>query len=318
MTIPRMVASGMAVADQPPRSDGGVQNKLFNADWATAQGQSDAAIQDQGKSLHFDLTNNNQGCASVIAATGLGFPQSMANVLQIRKNNGEDFNGGPCVTTPVWSPPGIGHTIYYRLYTQVAIPDNSISIYNSNHPVQMPYNADGAWEPFNFDWIDAAHNNAGNYKLHNHTMNEGGLNGNHYTSAGNSYESDGWQNYYFAKFVTHRYEWFAKNEDGTNYSCGMRIYDATNEASGGAAVLLVSSDPVGDGLPAAQGYTSGEPGIPTLKDKGAAYQMADVNDLCSILIGSNGGHIYNQTVNWYFGGFCVALDSWIGKYRGGI
>lgn len=315
----------------------GIAPAMFHADWSTAVGVTPAALRDTDKTIPFDYAADfgGQEVMRVVtaASAGIGVPVGMVNLLRIRRNNVD--SGGFCkigtnsagtATSFKWAALGVGESWYARVYSYCAVPDSEGKILIpgavgalSHHPWQQPH--------------DIGHIEL----LNDYSYNDGTLNCEFFTGAGSSAAPrDKAQLGVFIgdtdvlgqrlpKLTLLRREMMWRRDTSTTFSCYIRIYDATNESSGGNGVLLWSEDGVGalQGTVCQQGQ-----GSASMKLGDGAYGTVSpttiLDDLRSIGIGENGGwHSYTQDVFFYIGGVAIAQGptastTWIGKYSGGI
>lgn len=309
---------------------------VFHADWSTATGVTQSALLDSSKTLPFDNAADfgGQEVMRVVtaASAGISVPVGMANLLRIRRNNVN--SGGFCkigtnasasATSPKWAALGVGESWFARVYTYCAVPDSEGKTPIpgagglSHHPWQQPH--------------DIGHIEI----LTDYPYNDGTMNCEFYTGAGSSSAPRdkaqlgpyiGGADVIGArlpKATLLRREMMWRRDTSTTFSCYIRIYDATNESSGGNGVLLWSEDGVG----ASQGTVCQQgQGSASMKAGDGAYGTVAPNtildDLRSIAIGENGGYFgYSQDVFWYIGGVAIAQGptastTWINKYSGGI
>lgn len=131
---------------------GGGGTVLLSSDWATALGQSNAAILDTDKPSGWEYLGHGGGPENnrleVISSSGLGFPASMTNVLRSL------LPAGTQNYTQIqrdWTPIAVGETLYYRVYFRQAMADSEGSLSHAgNHTIEScngggAFGSDGGW-----------------------------------------------------------------------------------------------------------------------------------------------------------------------------
>ena len=129
---------------------------VFNSDWSTELGTSDAAIRDTGNPFPWGVSKSQGGNFEVVSAAGLGFPPSLQNVTSVINLGasqspaspvaGVRIEAGTC--TQCLPIPEIGGSLFYRWYLNVVVPDNlPAGSDQSNHIIQ-----DGAGGTGGINW----------------------------------------------------------------------------------------------------------------------------------------------------------------------
>lgn len=345
LTIPSDCTTGSSVATPV--------NVVFNSDWATATGTTDAALRDTnrpslpGAGLSWDTQTfgaNSPVLGDVIATTGLGFPQGMANCLRVSKLTVDNFglcyvgtDASQSTTNFHWAQLPVGQAWAYRYYWRFDIPDSEPADgTNSNHPHQMGWNTASPGVTFDMGhhWWNYTD---GTFQASFPLAIQSGV------GAGPSFTNEAQPGAYIGGTVASgnnfgtrlpkqkvmRIETFIYRSGTTAFNEHIRIYDATNEHTGGAATLMYSEDGVGasndsmyfqTGTPHTMASQNG-----LIDRTGSLNNTNGLDTLRVIGFGSNGGnHAYAATVHWYYGGVCVVQGTiasgttWIGAYRGGI
>lgn len=128
-------SGGFTVSGAPPPSA-----LVFASDWSTATGMTDAALRDTGQVVPWDIQAGNGDLNQAVAATGLGFPATMTNVLECNmeyNGSGAGYTQHVRLTTagahiPI---PDVGEDIFYRAYIRIDVPDTYTADDNT-HPFQ--------------------------------------------------------------------------------------------------------------------------------------------------------------------------------------
>lgn len=307
---------------------------LFHADWSSLTGASINALTDYLKSQPFDKTEyaRTSGGGSianvlnVVSAVGIGFPLGMTNVLEVTRSTDDDYAylGIGVTGGAKWPALAIGASQFHRLYMKDTAPDGQANTSaSSHHPIVQAYAAGHSFE-IEWYWND---NGTFSFRIIN---SAGGLNGfpKDHSMLGSVYlgSAPGQTTRTGAtlpKQTVLRWEWMVRRDTASGYSFAVRIYDATNEASGGGGVLMWAED---DGLGQSLGTVyeesgGGSPGVnpKRMAQNNGLYAVEDNADFQTFGLGPNGNSQgYSPSVKHYYGGVVIRNDRWCGKYNGGI
>lgn len=295
-----------------------VTPSLFHIDWSTATGSTVPALKDTDKSLPFDILegdfpngggDTSQNVLSVVPATGLGFPATMANVLRVKRNNVDSY--GYCSmddSNPKWPALGIGDAQYWRVYLRIDIPDSEGRIPTSplsHHVPEFPRASIAFANPIN-TWSD----NDGTYHFYSQFGTGTGTGFPLASLCLGTFVNDSFLcGQSLPKFTTLRFEWMFRRDTSLGYSTALRIY---NDVNG----LMWSEDGVGAANGAVMTLQGGAQ--TTQKSHDGGYTLNSTGGQ-SFSIGENGGwHSYSQDVFFYWGGIALRSDTWCGPYSGGV
>jgi len=103
---------------------------LFNSDWSTATGNSQAALRDTNKVVPWTSTWGGSADLQIVPATGLGFPTGMVNVMRVPVGSGAF---GWVMANQIWQAPTLGNWIYIRIYLRIAFA-GVVGGYAATHP----------------------------------------------------------------------------------------------------------------------------------------------------------------------------------------
>jgi hypothetical protein len=281
---------------------GGVlpEDFIFHTDWATALGSGDDALRDTDKTVPWDSTQNAAAeDLEVIDATGLGFPAGMANVLEHTFNPNETTGHGRAafLILPEGSiaAPGIGETLYHRIYIRCDYAGINQVAAGSHHPLENEQGSSGSvlwnWHPgaaSDGTWANLLYwDDPGTVPTNWHHQNS-----NNYNNAANRLDQE----------AVYRYEWAITREDTASYSMKVRIYDTDDVTllfpdTNGTETKMVNSN-----------------GSSTLLLEGAVLE-GDVDILTGVRLGNNGwGVPVDGTQKDYWGGFAIRTEDWCGPY----
>lgn len=265
---------------------------LFRSDWSTATGTSAAARLDTGKAIPW---SNNIGSGadgafiSVVPATGLGFPGSMTNVLQVLYNAPDDYEW--IIANNRWSAPSGTGSLYFRIYLRHAGTNAGDGPWASAHPVESEGGTGGvAGDFYTFklgNWADGTFPFAWVIDASNIYWSPGVSNDATHNSPGP-----------LTKNTTYRIEWKVTRVDATHYKSDMRIYGSDD------TTLLFTSSNIYvwfGGTMAADSTNSG-----------AGYVLDDAH-VADFRLGKNGGWGFSGS-KVYWGGFAVSNTDWCGAY----
>lgn len=274
---------------------GGQVPLVLASDWSTAIGETTAAMLDTNKpvaSRWTEFTNNTpttqRSHCSVIAATGLGFPSGMANVLKVDQY-ATTFSDVRAVQ--LWRAPVGSEILVYRLYYRMDIPNSygNLSV-NAYHPIEAESGAPpNDWEiqlnvfgngTYTFQWAWA---------------------GRHYQATLN-------------KFQTYRFEWKFLRVGTSSFKLDVRVYNASN-------VLVVDRNNLINPNTSASLATEDLTG--TIQDVYTS-DTPNTSGTRSLTVGTNGpfgwdnvGTVTRDALT-YYGGVAVAITTdptvWLGPY----
>ncbi len=254
---------------------------IFVSDWSTAVGASMNAVFDQGRTPHW----NSEACGiqpnliEVVPAAGLGFPASMANVLQV------SYNGENCadvISLDQWAAPARNESIYFRLYLRTSIPDSvGTPPMSSHHPIEPKPGAC----PFQWEFAVGPRSN-GTWDLRYVTPADYPLNG---------FNVEG-----LAKNAAYRLEWALHRQVDGSYRADLRLYNAAEQLVADDVSFLASD--VGTSL------ADADPAI-----------AIDDECMRALLVGNNGPSGWDAVTlasgaRMYYGGVAVGRSGWIGPY----
>ena len=179
---------------------------VFASDFTTALGNSQAAVTDASKAIHWNDWHPDTDQLYVVSAAGLGFPSSITNVLRTRYMG---VNSADVKTLNQWPEPAIGQSQYYRIYYRLDVPNSYGNVPSpGHHPIEP---VPGACP---YEWEFRIGSNADG------TMDfKVSLPGADYNLRVN-------------KFQTYRYEWAFKNRTASGYKFEIRVFDMNNNIVG--------------------------------------------------------------------------------------
>jgi hypothetical protein len=261
---------------------------LFQSDWSTSTGTSDAAQRDTNKTTPWTVINGTSSLLTVMSAAGLSFPATMTNVLQVKR---------PAGSTPsCWCHldglplPAIGESRFYRVYVRVTYSNTDSTTGNNHHPIQ----SQALPTTFNWHW---GNNTDGTFSLqHKWDPNLESWNPNS-TSSTNI----------VAKNDTYRLEWTVYRVDTSFCRQAVRMYDSSD--------TLLYPDGAGNSLFRLAGGTT-----ETVVNVGDAHHLlsdsptAYVTSMGKFEVGDNGGIAFTNDEFHYFGGVMIRSDTWCGAY----
>jgi hypothetical protein len=252
---------------------------LFEADWSTATGNSDAALLDNGKSTPWGIIGGNNPLVRVVASRdeGLDFPTT--NVLKVDF----DAGNGAAKTVEFAAMPllNVGETRYYRTYLRMAFP-NGLSD-PSTHPIQAGI-ATGAAA-----WIiDIMHNLADGWRFR-FNLQQGLQN------------AAPWNLVYsprLEKNTTYRIEWAIRRDGPLTFQLSARIFS-------------VDGRPLYDDRDFTNSNGSGTLAL------GHSFNINDPTSLARITSGTNGlANPPSRFTYSYQAALCVRDGDWCGAYAG--
>ena len=287
-------------------------------------GSATADLEDSHASVPFQAIGSNDQASvmKVVSASGHGFPKGMNQLLRILRP-GTTYvtqnNYGFCQlgsSSAQWTC-NVGESNYWRVYLRVDYQDSEgkigcdtcLGAGDSHHPIQFPYNGN-VIEPIQF------------YNSNDGTMQWEGFFGN--GGSGNTYQmmlgayegntSPTWhQGQHLPKATVLRIEWKISCLSATpTFDYAERIYDATNEASGGTASLLWSSASADS---PANGTINNTVGNGWAAMSTFSPWNGNTTDALSMSIGENGGyHAYVNDQFFYWGGLMMRKGGWCGPF----
>lgn len=266
-----------------PGAGGGGSGILFQSDWSTATGTSDAALLDTGKAVPWSIKVTGGGNNQVAAAPGTA---PFTNALKVEHKPVPGNPGFAWVECEnVWAAPSVGNSLYLRHYFYNDIPDSEGTVgQNSNHPLETRLEGIGAaGVSFNFAWT-----NNGTWPIKLFTSN--GSPNNRWT-----FQSSAGVEVQFTKSVWYRFEFQWQKLSGTdNWGFDGRIYNQDNSQVSGAWRMEDSP------------YTA---------MAGQTINVPDMDTYCRYWrAGINGGSDVSASRYHYIGGVMVRSDTWCGAY----
>ena len=250
---------------------GGAQlTPVFQSDWATQLGTSLTARLDGTK-----WTQRVDGGIAVIDAAGLGFPSTMAKVIDI------PWNTGGLMHVDTMAVPSAGDVRYYRWYYRLDVPD-AVAVAET-HPIQDGFSAaDSNW------MFKAFHNEggAGNWRVQVEFL-------------GMAYPNQRWRaiNVNLTKGEVYRVEFRLEVVTSTTYKAQWRLYDE-------AGTLVVDN---GD-------LFQEDSTTVTLESADPTFTFRNLTDLHGLNCGTNNTGVEGGRYG-YQGGFAVCDNQgWIGAY----
>jgi len=189
-----------------PVTGGGVP-LIFASDFSTGLGNSQAAVTDASKPIHWNDWHPDTDQLYVVSAAGLGFPAGINNVLRTRYMG---YNSADVKTLNQWPEPAVGGSLYFRMYYRLDIPNSYGNLPSGGHHPIEP--VPGAC-PFQFEYrIGSNADGTMDFKA---TLPTGD-----YMLRLN-------------KFQTYRYEWAFKNRNSSGaYKFEIRVYNAAGTQIG--------------------------------------------------------------------------------------
>ena len=253
---------------------------LWASDWSTGVGNTANAVGDGG--LWENIFNAGTNLMDVVAASGLGFPSNMTNVLRIHCVDpspglmyGNSSNG--------WGAPAVGDHRYFRCYWR-----NSMQSASSPDPTFhffLPAPNTGAW---------AIQSNLGATYFLRFAADFPPL---HQWGASPNLTRD----------VVYRLEWHFHRTGTNTFTFEARIYDAADN-------LVNSTDQLHcNGLGNHTAHT-GTAGTHSLAD---ANDFTGLRGVRLAWEGGGGGHPSTPSDVVYMGGFAVSAADWCGPYQPG-
>lgn len=275
---------------------------LFHSDWSTDLGVTDAALRDTGKAIPWDAPLIGGGTwdadeTAIIAATGLDFPASMANVLRsVCKYDGDDTSPSRIMRYAGMPVIGVGESRYFRSYVRYpATLENFPSGFDELWHIHQDGTASSGsnWE-FEVVADTLSEPLAGGVVRQRMWIKQ--------TLAPNS----GHIRFYIdlPLGATYRHEWAVHRLATNEWSMQARIYDS-------AGTLLYDEDD----------YESISGGAPVyLGDVTTAFTNASNTN--GLNAGHNGVNLGMNSVgadfiHTYQGGVCIRSADWCGAYRNG-
>lgn len=266
---------------------------LFESDWSTAQGNTDAALRDTAQTLPWTTAQAPTATrlSSVVSAAGLGFPAGMANVLQVRLGNdgvaappAQVIRVGATVAPTAWPTPAVGESLYYRVYKRVTIDDAYISA-STTHPVQDGNAAGGT------NWMFVVESNAGAgvWRLK--------------FEVAMAFPNNFWTPPLLNRNQTYRFEWRVHRISATQFNLHARIYDS-------AGALLYDDDDFNNANNSAQ-----LDDLPALDFRAGAVDNLRGMNAGTNGLGNNGQSGLFPMTLYYQGGVQVRSDDWCGAYE---
>ncbi len=279
----------------PPPPPPGGSGFVFNSDWSTATGGSQAALSDANKAKPWTVILNNANLMQVVSTSSEGLDFPTTNVLKITADNG----GSGIVpgaqpqfrTTDNYIPiPQVGESIFYRYYLRIEVPDS----YTDDPSTHGTQDADG----FNQrNWMHQVQTRSdGTYDLR--------------IAVTNGANSNAWPDFFWKvnlnKRQTYRIEQEVERISSGQFLLHARVYNAAGQ--------LVFSD---DDFENANGSASLDTGVPlNLGLLGAASLGAFRTGLNS-LVGTHAPGTFPFTFG-YIGGVAICRTNWCGPYQNGM
>ena len=181
---------------------GGAVPLVFASDFSTGLGNSQAAITDASKPIHWNDWHPDADQLYVVSAAGLGFPAGVNNVLRTRYMG---YNSADVKTLSQWPEPVTGGSMYFRIYYRLDIPNSYGNLPSGgHHPIEpMPGACPFQWE----------------YRIGTYT--DGTMDWKVSLPTGDYVQR-------LNKFQTYRFEWAFKSRTSAGaYKFEIRVYDAS-------------------------------------------------------------------------------------------
>lgn len=297
---------GVILCPNTQQSGGEQPNFVFTSDWAGVTDGSFALtdVRDTGKSVpwqtHVGNTVDDLGVDSVSlsvrATTGLGFPAGMTRCLRVDAVHGSEIGEDTTLqqyasgmlsfgaTNTAWSVPGIGDSLYFRIYKRFVWPDGAtnpnVNLGSANHCVEETTQVARTWHwTFNSSAAGWQPSFNANSPVTRHIIG-------------------GSSNLFIPRDQTHRIEWRVHRTGENTCEFETRVYD-TNDS----ALLYQTSDFA----------TAGDV---ELEDASFGYETGSA---VYFQLGTNGLGFGSQPENsvrpaWYFGGVAVSDEGWPGPH----
>lgn len=283
-TVDGVTGTAVAFAVEEGAGAPPVGAPLLDADWSTATGTTDNALMDGGE---FNGTANTPATElEVIAATGLGFPVGMTNVLRVTHHVSPA--SGWVESDEQWAARGDDESLFYRFYLRNGVPDSEGAVSSSSHhPFETAGGGVGTqgWS-FNFGWADD-----GTFPFKLILVGVSGGAQRWRVRSGGAYVN-------LSKDTTYRFEFQFTRTAANTYTIHARIYNAADE------LLYSDSDWATEDVPFTPMTTAGvDIAIP---DSDAGLRRWR--------IGINGGPAVSEDRYHYVGGVMVRADDWAGAY----
>jgi hypothetical protein len=266
---------------------------LFQSDWSTATGSSDAAIRDTNQATPWTLGATGGGTLNVVSATGLGFPAGMTNVLRVAR--GPTSGGSSWAQLQNIPAINVGESLYYRVYLRNDLYENGVVVLNNaHHPIETAYlggYADG------FVW-KLGTNGDGTYPLAwNMAPNQ------------NSYPFDGYapgRNSNGSMIgETYRLEWGLTKTAVNQYRINAHIYNSSGALVWDNTTIL------------AQGINSSANCNFCSMASVTSPRTINDSEITKFRVGTNGGGPwtgFSTNHYFYFGGVAICKNNWCGPY----
>lgn len=269
-------------------SPGPARTLVFASDWSTGTGEGAAAMLDTRQAIPWDRQFGNGNGNEVVAATGLGFPAGMTNVLKAVM----EWNGSGAATdalrldnaSKIIPVPDVGEGIFYRWYIRIDTPD-TFTADDSVHPFQDGFAvSDCNW------WFRVITRTNGTWVPELRMANA------------NTWPNYGWQGPALAKGVVYRFEVNVHRNAASTYQIHVRVFNSTN-------TLLYDDDDFAN-----------LSGTATLASN-PSHNFDTLENLAGFNAGHNGvvGGTVGQFpyIHSYQGGFAICVMGWCGAYVAG-
>lgn len=264
--------SAVTVTTTAPPPSGGNGTTLFSSDWASGD------LLDGGKWRRW----GGQGILSIVSASGMGFPSTMARVMRVAMGTGSfdwvEADGK-------WSLPAVGQSRAFRLYIRNAV-GNVDGGWSATHPVESK-GTDGSIAGNFYAW-HLGSNADGTFPIA--LAVSAPYPRNYWTISNATNTTVGT----LKKQSTYRLEWKFTRTGGNQYSLDMRVYGADDRT------LVADRNSI-------KAWGGG-----ALASNAGGITVDDAF-MTGIRIGLNGGFSASGLNYVYYGGFAACSD-WCGAY----
>jgi hypothetical protein len=273
---PDSIPTDTAPPPPPPPPPPPSARVLFQSDWSTGTGTSQAVLMDQSKALPWNIIGGT-GLA-VIPSTGLDFPTTNAlRVTAMQERTGYAFlrrTGLPI--------PAVGESRYYRWYSRMAIRDALAVSDRDTHPHQ-----DGN-SGSDVNWMLTIYHDNGPGKWLPQLRTQ---------TAENPYPNNRWSGPALDKNVTYRFELQILRTGTSTFQMHVRVYNS-------AGTLLYTD-----------AHFRSEAGTTLASNPTFVFHnLANLDGFNAGLNGLGGSEWFPSVVYMYQAGLAVCADTWCGPY----
>jgi len=269
--------SAMMTVSAPSSGGGGGNVPLvFASDFSTGLGNSQAAVTDASKSIHWNDWHPDADQLYVVSASGLGFPAGINNALRTRYMG---YNSADVKTLNQWPEPATGGSMYFRIYYRLDIPNSYGNLPSGGHHPIEP--VPGAC-PFQFEYrIGSNANGTMDFKA---TLPTGD-----YVQTLN-------------KFQTYRFEWaFTNRTSAGAYKFEIRVYDASGAQIGSNSTFHRMNSTITLG--------QDNPDVPLASDCIRALTIGSNGPTGWETVGTTAADAFS-----YLSGVAISQVNWVGPY----